>query len=85
MPHAVYILCALASLTCALLLIRGYRANRTSLLFWGAVCFVFITATNILLFIDLVIFPDTDLLVWRKAITLTGLTVFLYGLIFQSK
>jgi hypothetical protein len=84
MALAVYLLCALASLICALLLTRGYRASRMPLLFWGAVCFFVLAATNSLLFIDLVVFPQIDLSGWRTGITLAAFTVFLYGLIFES-
>ena len=85
MALAVYLLCALASLICALLLMRGYRASRMPLLFWGALCFFVVAATNSLLFIDMVIFPQIDLSTWRTGITLAAFTVFLYGLIFESQ
>ncbi len=85
MALAVYLLCALASLVCALLLLRGYRASRMPLLFWGAVCFFILVATNSLLFIDMVVFPQIDLSTWRTGITLAAFTVFLYGLIFESQ
>ena len=85
MALIVYLLCAIASLVCALLLTRGYRATRMPLLFWGAVCFFILVATNSLLFLDLIIFPGIDLSGWRSAITLVAFTVFLYGLIFESQ
>lgn len=85
MALIVYLLCALASLVCALLLTRGYRATRMPLLFWGAVCFFVLVATNSLLFLDLIIFPESDLSMWRNGITLGAFTVFLYGLIFESQ
>ena len=86
MPTIVYALCAFASLICALLLVRGYLKSRTRLLFWGALCFVFLTATNILLFVDLVVYPaEISLLPWRHGTTLTGLLLFIYGLVFESE
>ena len=85
MALAVYLLCAVASLICALLLTRGYRASRMRLLFWGAVCFFVLVATNSLLFIDLIVFPGIDLSSWRSGITLAAFTLFLYGLIFESQ
>ena len=85
MAIIVYFLCAVASLICALLLTRGYRATRMPLLFWGAVCFFVLVATNSLLFLDLIVFPQIDLATWRTAITLAAFTVFLYGLIFESQ
>jgi hypothetical protein len=85
MALTVYLLCALASLVCALLLSRGYRATRMPLLFWGAVCFFVLVATNSLLFIDMIVFPQIDLSTWRAGITLAAFSVFLYGLIFESQ
>ena len=85
MALAVYLLCAVASLICALLLTRGYRATRMPLLFWGAVCFFVLITTNSLLFLDFIIFPQIDLSAWRAGITLAAFTVFLYGLIFESQ
>ena len=35
MAEAVYLLCALVSVVCAVMLLNGYRANRTTLLFWN--------------------------------------------------
>jgi hypothetical protein len=85
MALTVYLLCALASLVCAVLLWRGYRATRMRLLFWGAVCFFVLVATNSLLFIDMIVFPQIDLSAWRAGITLAAFGVFLYGLIFESQ
>ena len=39
------------------------------------------TVANILLFLDLVLFPEANLLLWRQAITLFGVALLLYGLI----
>lgn len=85
MALTVYLLCAVASLLCALLLTRGYRATRMPLLFWGAVCFFILVATNSLLFIDLIIFPHLDFSMLRNAVTLSAFSVLLYGLIFESQ
>ena len=40
MAAIVYILCALTSLTCAVLLLRAYRQNGVRLLFWSGLCFI---------------------------------------------
>ena len=83
MALTVYLLCALASLVCAILLTRGYRATRAPLLFWGALCFFILVATNSLLFLDLIIFPQIDLALLRSGFTLAAFAIFLYGLIFE--
>lgn len=85
MALTVYLLCALASFGCALLLWRGFRATRTRLLFWGALCFFILTLTNSLLFVDLIIWPQIDLSLWRAGVMLTGLACLIYGLIFDAQ
>ena len=85
MGLTVYLLCALASLLCAVLLARGYRATRLPLLFWAALCFSVLVATNSLLFLDLIIFPQVNLAPWRSSLTLVALCLLLYGLIFDSQ
>ena len=85
MALIVYLLCAVASLICAMLLWRGYRATRMRLLFWGAVAFFILVPTNSLLFVDLIMFPQLDLVLWRTALSLVAYGLFLYGLIFESQ
>jgi len=85
MQALVYALCAFASLACTVLLLRGYMRTRTRLLFWGGICFGFLTVTNVLLFVDLIVFPEGNLLFWRNSTTLLGLLFFVYGLIFESE
>jgi hypothetical protein len=84
MPEVVYILCALTSIACAILLFRRYRLTHGPLLFWSTWCFVCFALTNILLFLDLVVFPDIDLSVLRGSLSLAGMIMLLYGLIRQS-
>jgi hypothetical protein len=84
MAELVYILCALTSLGCAGLLLRGYRRMRTRLLFWSSACFVCFAITNVLLFVDLVLFPTVDLGAIRNSITLCGLLMLLYGMIWDT-
>ena len=82
MGQAVYILCALTSLGCTLLLIGRYRKTRVDLLFWSAIAFLLLTVTNVLLFVDLVILgAGFDLSLFRNGSTLIGILILLYGLI----
>ena len=81
MGIAVYILCALTSLACTVLLMGRYSKTRVSLLFWSAVAFLAFTLTNVLLFVDMVMVPDLPLGMIRNCITLAGVVVLLYGLI----
>lgn len=80
----IYLLCAFTSLGAALLLWRGYRRSRQRLLYWSSLCFAILAASNGLLIMDLVIFPDVYILPWRNFVTQAGLLVLLYGLIFES-
>jgi hypothetical protein len=81
MAEAVYILCALTSLSCAVLLVRGYLRSRSSLLLWSSLCFVGLAANNVLLFVDLVMVPGTDLSLWRSGTALAGIGLLVYGLV----
>ncbi|HEX3835556.1 MAG TPA: DUF5985 family protein [Steroidobacteraceae bacterium] len=85
MAESVYALCALTSILCAALLFRGYRANRTRLLFWSSLCFAGLALNNVLLFADLVLLPNIDLFFWRSAAALLGMSILLYGLIWESR
>jgi hypothetical protein len=85
MATIVYALCALTSVTCAILLLRGYRESRAPLLFWAAICFGGLALNNILLFIDLQIVPTTDLSVWRSIPAALGVSAFLYGLVMEVR
>jgi len=85
MAEAVYLLCAITSIVCAVMLFSGYRANRTGLLFWSSLCFAGLAINNILLFLDLIIVPNVDLSLWRSAVALAAMIGLLYGLIWESK
>ena len=71
MAEVVYVLCALTSNACAVLLLRGSLASRTRLLFWGSFCFTGLALNNVLLYVDLVMTPPTvDLGILRSAVAL---------------
>ena len=81
MAETVYALCAVTSILCAVLLLRGYRISRTRLLFWASLCFVCLAINNVLLFIDLIVVPDIDLASWRTGTALVGMCLLFHGLI----
>lgn len=85
MATLVYILCALTSLTCSILLLRAYSHSRVRLLFWSGLCFLGLAMNNILLFIDLRVLPQTDLFLVRSLPALIGLLLLIYGLIWDEK
>jgi hypothetical protein len=85
MAPAVYLLCAVTSLACAILLWRGYARSSVKLLFWSALCFAGLALNNVLLIVDLVVFPDAvDLSVWRKLPAVAGVSLLIYGLVTDS-
>lgn len=85
MSVAVYLLCALTSLACVVMLLRSYLANRSRLLLWSSLCFIGLAVNNILLYVDLVVVPNIDLSIWRHLATLCGLVLLLYGLIWDRE
>lgn len=88
MAEAVYILCALTALACAVLLVRGYRRSRARFLLWSSLCFLALALNNVLLFVDKVIYADVDmptLALARTGVALVGLALLVYGLIWDAE
>ena len=85
MAEIVYVLCALTSATCAVLLWRAWSRSNARLLLWSALCFTLLTVNNILLFVDLVVIEDADLSELRTGTGLAGLLVLLYGLVYDRQ
>jgi hypothetical protein len=85
MADVVFVLCALTSLVCAVLLWRGYLHSRARLLFWSALCFACLVLNNVLLIIDVRVVPLTDLTVWRTLPAVIGVALLLYGLVFETR
>lgn len=84
MAKAVFLLCALTSALCALLLWRAYRHSRSRLLLWSALCFVGLALNNGLLVVDRIVLRDVDLSVWRQVPAVVGVAVLLYGLVWDA-
>ena len=84
LANAIYILCALTSIACAVLLVRGYRQTRAGLLFWSALCFIGLALNNILLIVDIRILPQIDLQIWRTVPAVAGVLLLVYGLVWET-
>lgn len=83
MPEFVYALCLITSVLCAVLLLRAYRRNRTSLLMWSSLCFAGLAINNILLLVDLVMVPSIDLQLVRTGSGVVALTLLAFGLVWE--
>jgi hypothetical protein len=80
----LYLLAVITCLTCTVLLFRGYARSGLRLLLWSALCFVFLSVNNLLLFFDLVVFAEIDLRPYRLLAALAGVAFLLYGFLFES-
>ena len=80
----VYALCALASLICAVMLLRSYQRTRVRLLLWSGLCFAAFALNNVLLIIDVRILIERDLSVVRSLPSVVGIALLLYGLVWES-
>lgn len=81
----VYIMGTLTSLLCAILLLRGYSRSRMKLLLWSGLCFLGLSTSNALLFIDLVLLPAAvNLYLLRLITAAVAMLLLLYGLVWES-
>lgn len=85
MANTVYILCAITSISCAILLLRSYRASGLRMLLWSGLCFSFLALNNILLVLDLTVFTEIDLSTVRALPEVIGLALLLYGFIWDKQ
>jgi hypothetical protein len=85
MTTLVYVLCALTSVVCAVLLWRGWRRSGVKLLFWSALCFVGLSLNNLLLVIDSRFLTTVDLALLRMLPALVGAAVLVYGLVWDAE
>jgi len=80
----VYLLCAVTSLACAVLLFRGFRRSRARMLLWSALCFAGFCLNNVLLVVDTQLVPEIDLSIWRTLPAALGLALLLYGFVWDA-
>ena len=85
-PAVVYVLCLLTSAACAWLLGRSYRRSGIRLLMWSSICFAFLAANNLVLVLDLVIWPapEVDLRLPRLILALAAVVSLIWGFIWDS-
>jgi hypothetical protein len=85
MAEVVYIMCALMSIACAVLLFQGYRHSRSHLLLWSCLCFIGLALNNSVLFVDMVILPEINMwgTLWRNFLSAVSGSLLLFGLIWE--
>lgn len=84
-PAIVYVLCFVTSSACAWLLGRTWRRTRAPLLFWSALCFTLLAGNNLFLILDLLVFPNVDLRLARGLLSLSAVSVLLFGFIWNEE
>jgi len=80
----VYVLCLLTSAVCAGLLARAYARTHVRLLLWSAACFVLLALTNLFVVAEIALPGNRDLTALRNLSSLIGISVLLYGFIWDS-
>lgn len=85
MAELIYLSCTLASVFCAVLLIRNYRRTRLRLALLACLCFSGLALNNIVLFIDLVVTPEIDLSLVRGGVAVVAMFLLVIGLILEER
>jgi hypothetical protein len=84
-PTIVYVLCFLTSAACAWMLERSHVRTGARLLLWSAACFALLALNNLLVVLDLVIWPDdVDLRLLRLIVSLIAILALLWGFIWEG-
>jgi hypothetical protein len=87
MATAVYLLCALASAGCAVLLYWTswrHRGRVRPLVLWTALCFTGFTISNGLVVIDLIVLRNGALAISRAGTACVATAILLVGLIWDA-
>ncbi|MCL6729921.1 DUF5985 family protein [Sphingomonas hankyongi] len=84
-PAAVYLLCLLTSAACAWLLGRSFQRTGMRLLLWSSICFIFLAGNNLVLVLDLMVWPDVDLSLVRLALSLAAVSSLIWGFIWEGE
>jgi len=79
----VYFLCFASSALCAYLLSNGFSRQRERLLLWSSLCFWFLALNNLLVFVDVILLPDLNLIPFRSITALAATGILLYGFIWE--
>ena len=83
--ETIYVLCAATSLVAAWMLLRYYLHTRTPLLLWSFIAFLGLAANNVLVFVDLVVYPSIDMSLPRAFAGAAGMVALVYGLVWGAE
>lgn len=81
----IYLLCALTSLACAVLLHQSARRAGSRMLFWCGLCFWLMSLASALVIVDHYVITGVELWPLRHGTSLVAVAVLLYGLIFEER
>ncbi len=84
MAAAVFIACAVTSVLCVVLLVRGWLATRSRLLLWSSLGFTGLALNNIILVLDRLVIVDANLALVRAVPAFLGVLVLLTGCIWDA-
>ena len=84
-PTAVYLLCFLTSVGCVVLLARSYRRTGARLLFWSALCFLFLAGNSLVVILDLLVLKEVDLSLLRTGLSLAAVCMLLFGFLWDRE
>lgn len=85
MAITVYSLGVITTLLCSVLLLRQYLRSHIRLLLWSGLCFAGLAVSNGIVFVDLIIYPERDLHIWRLSIAALSMALLAYGLIWEGE
>ena len=86
MAEAIYVMCAVLSACCAVLLFRQHGESRTRLTFWTGVGFAGLALSNAILVVDLVILPSSiDLSIPRAVVGTAAMCALIFGFVWHSQ
>lgn len=84
-PALVYMFCFVTCAICAGLLIRSWLRTRTRLLLWIAISFTLLATNNFFLFADTTLLPNIDLSAARTLSAVAGVSILIFGLIWEAE
>jgi hypothetical protein len=77
------LLCFATSSACAYLLARSYARTGMRLLLWSALCFLLLAANNLAVVVDLLVLVDWDLILVRHFLSISAVSILLFGFIWD--